>query len=39
MIIISVAVTIIYLCHGTVVTIISSLTSKLVPTEQLGICV
>ncbi|XP_060860613.1 proton-coupled folate transporter-like [Metopolophium dirhodum] len=29
-------ITIIYLCHGTVVTIISSLTSKLVPIEQLG---
>ncbi|XP_015364886.1 PREDICTED: uncharacterized protein LOC107162474 [Diuraphis noxia] len=29
-------ITIIYLCHGTAVTIISSLTSKLVPIEQLG---
>ncbi|CAH1709560.1 unnamed protein product [Aphis gossypii] len=32
-------ITIIYLCHGTAVTIISSLVSKLVATEQLGICV
>ncbi|XP_022178201.1 uncharacterized protein LOC111039168 [Myzus persicae] len=29
-------ITIIYLCHGTAITIVSSLTSKLVPIEQLG---